>query len=187
MRKSYLEVTPDIRLHYPRLDFAPDLYHLINQQRDYLRQWMPWADSITSENDILRVLKENIRFNLGKQKLTTYIYVNDKPAGSIALVRIDKEHKKAEIGYWLSKDLQGRGIMTQSIKRLMFYVFKTMDINRLYVKIPSHNASSILIPKRLGFRYEGTLRQDAIVNGEFQDMEIYAILKEEFEALESKQ
>ena len=182
MRKPYLEVTPDVRLYYPSPDFASDIYSLIDHQRDYLRTWMPWTDSVTCENDILRVLQENIRFNLGKQKLTTYIYVNDKPAGSVALVRINKEHKKAEIGYWLSEDLQGQGIMTQSIKRLIFYIFKTMDINRLYVKVPSQNKSSNLIPKRLGFRYEGTLRQDAIINDEFHDMEVYGILREDWDS-----
>lgn len=180
MRKQYLEVSPDVRLYYPRPEFAPALFSLIDKNRKYLRTWMPWADGVTCEDDIRAVLKDNIRYNLGKQKLTTYIYVNNEPAGSVALVHISREHQKAEIGYWLREDLQGRGIMTESIKRLIYYVFKTTAINRLYMKIAPENKSSTIIPKRLGFRYEGTLRQDAIINGKIFDMEIYGLLKEDW-------
>lgn len=180
MKKTYLEVTPEIHLYYPNLEFSTKLFALIDSQRDYLRTWMPWADSVVCEADITRVLKENIRYNIGKQKLTTYIYVNDEPAGSVALVRIDKEHKKAEIGYWLREDMQGQGIMTQSIKRLMHYVFKTMDINRIYMKVPAGNVPSNLTPNRLGFHYEGTLRQDAVINDAYHDMKVYGILKEDW-------
>ena len=181
MKKNYLEVSPEICLYAPSVDFARPLYQLIDTQRDYLRARMPWADAVTSESDMRRILRQDIQFNRGKQKLTTYIRYRGEPAGSVSLIRIDKINKKAEAGYWLREDLQGRGIMTQCLKRLLAYVFKTTDIQRIYLQIPAENQPSIALAERLYFRHEGTLRQDALINGTRHDMKIYGLLKEEFE------
>lgn len=180
MKKNYLEVTNEIRLYHPSLDFSSSLFRLIDTQRKYLSTWMPWTDKVQSESYILKVLKEDIRYNYGGQKLMTYIFVNEKIVGSVGLVKIDKEHHKAELGYWLSNDYRGRGIMTKSIKRLIRYVFKTMKINRLVLQIPSKNEASLKIPLSLHFEHEGILRQDALINGQYMDMEIYGLLKKDF-------
>ncbi len=179
--QKYLEVNQELRLYPASVDFAKPLFQLIAAQRDYLRRHLPWADEVTSEQDMRRILRQDIQFNRGGQKLTTYIRYRAEAAGAVSLVRIDKIHKKAEIGYWLREDLQGQGIMTQCVERLIFYVFKTTDIQRLYMQISSENKASLALARRIGFKHEGTLRRDALINGAFCDMEVFGLLRGEFE------
>lgn len=180
MKKNHLEINDKIKLYYPSPDFALPLFQLIESQKEYLKEWMPWANESNSLPEIKTVLKENIRSNLSGQKLTTYIFSETELIGSLALLHIDKEHFKAEIGYWLHKEYQGKGTMTQCLQRLINYVYRTSDINRLYMQIPTANSASISLAERLDFRHEGTLRADAFINGKMIDMKIYGLLRSEW-------
>lgn len=180
MRKNHLEINNKIKLCYPSPDFALPLFQLIESQREYLKDWMPWANKSNSLPEIKAILKENIRTNLSGQKLTIYIFSETELIGSVALTHIDKEHFKAEIGYWLHREYQGKGIMTQCLQGLMDYVYRTSDTNRLYMQIPSDNRASIRLAERLNFQHEGTLRADAFINGKMNDMKIYGLLRSDW-------
>jgi RimJ/RimL family protein N-acetyltransferase len=80
--------------------------------------------------------------------------------------------------------MQGKGIVTKSVKRLIHYGFKHLNLNRILIRVSTQNIGSKRVAQRLNFTYEGTLRSDFIINDEFVDMEIYGLLKSEWEILE---
>jgi ribosomal-protein-serine acetyltransferase len=91
--------------------------------------------------------------------------------------RIDQYHKKADIGYWLDKEHTGRGIMTASVKAFTEYLFNEQDVNRIEIRVIPENVKSWAIPERLGFTYEGILRQEKFLHGRFFDNKIYSLLR----------
>lgn len=84
--------------------------------------------------------------------------------------------KRAEIGYWLTKPMQGNGIMIRSVEALVKYAFE--KFNRLSIKCAVENVRSKKIPKKLGFTFEGIERDGEIsAYGYYNDLEIYSLLK----------
>ena len=178
--KKVLQVNELIGLHLPESKMAQELFTLVNQERNYLGEWLIWVEKTKSVKDSLTFLKEAGIFNRGGQRLITLIKYNDKIVGSLGFVKLDKVNKNGEIGYWISQKMQGKGIITKSCERLIQYAFKHLDLNRVTIKMDPQNSKSKAIPNRLGFTYEGTLRQDRFRKDHFQDTELYSVLKKEW-------
>ncbi len=158
-------------------DQAEDLFELLQRERSNLKEYVPWVSETQSLADTRRFLQESDLFNRGGQKLISMIYYQEKMAGSIGLLRINRHHRSAEMGFWLSRDNEGKSIMSTAARLLIDYVFDQTTIHRLEIKIPSSNVRAQRIPHVLGFLHEGTLRQGAFQHEEFLDLELYALLR----------
>ena len=55
-----------------------------------------------------------------------------------------------------------------------------MDLNRIEINVASENIQSIAIAKKIGFQYEGTLREDHFFNGKFYNTQKYSLLQKEW-------
>lgn len=181
--KPFLKVDHQISLHLPRPELAKEIFEAVDHQRDYLRQWLPWVDGTNQVEDTLAFIRESTKTNKTGEKLTTFIYHEEKVVGSIGFVKTDKDHRMVEIGYWLHRDMQHQGIMTKSCKRLIDYAFRTKAVNRIEIKVARENLKSQAIPKRLGFTHEGTLRQGLLMYGKFHNLELFSLLRSEWKGL----
>jgi ribosomal-protein-alanine N-acetyltransferase len=91
------------------------------------------------------------------------------------------KHRRAEIGYNLLNELQMRkGLMSEAMKAILDYGFKTMNLNRIEACIGKNNAASISLVKKFGFVLEGNLREHYNKDGEIQDSLIFSLLKSEY-------
>ena len=181
MKKKILVVDEKIELRLPDEKDATDLYQIINSQRAYLGKWLPWVTHTNEVEDTENFLKESKLFNKGGQKLTTFIFYEKKIAGSVSLVYISKEHGYAELGYWLSETLQGKGIMIKAVQRLIDYIFRHTEIHRIEMEAAKENYKSQAIPQKLGFKHEGTMREGTKLHGKYIDTELYSLLRWEWE------
>ncbi|WP_303752625.1 GNAT family N-acetyltransferase, partial [Staphylococcus aureus] len=71
--------------------------------------------------------------------------------GVIGLHEINHMHRKTSLGYYLDKQFEGRGIMTQAVEALIKYCFDEIDLNRIEISAAANNEKSQAIPERLGF------------------------------------
>ncbi len=182
-------VNEDILLRLPEITDAPTLFALFEQNRDHLTKWQDWPNKIQTLEDckayILRLAGEH---EAGKTLACLIVY-QDKPVGMCDLTYIVPPLRKAEIGYWIAKDYQGRGIVTQSCRGLMAHAFGTMNLNRLALKFKhvsddNENIRSRRVAERLGFTQEGVLRQDGMTKGVMMDMVMYSLLAEEWREMQ---
>lgn len=98
-------------------------------------------------------------------------------AGTIGFWRINKENRRAEIGYVLHPSYQHQGIMSEAMRTVARYGFKEMQLHSIYADInPANNASRQLLLKT-GFRKEAYFRENYYFNGKFLDSEIYGLLR----------
>lgn len=181
MASPFLRIDDDLILHQPQIDFAEELFALVDTNRTYLEEWLPWVDNTKSPKDSRQFLKSARQFSFGGQQFHTVIIYKDKIVGLVGFNAIHKKHQKGEIGYWIAQDMQGKGIVTKAVTRLIAYGFKHLNLNRILIRVSSENLKSKQVAQRLGFTYEGTLRNDFFQNNRFLDMEIYGLLKAEFE------
>ena len=69
--------------------------------------------------------------------------------------------------------------LTDAVKQICEYVFENSDILRLYAEPFAYNAGSCRVLEKAGFKYEGTLRSNAVKNGKVVDMKMYSRLRED--------
>lgn len=112
--------------------------------------------------------------------LTLGIWCGGELSGTIGTHKIDWLNRRVEFGYWIASDLQGRGIMTEACRAVIRHAFEEWRLNRVEIHCATGNQKSCAIPERLGFRFEGTSRQAQLVNGDYYDIRVYAILAEEW-------
>jgi [ribosomal protein S5]-alanine N-acetyltransferase len=109
------------------------------------------------------------------------IITDNKIIGSIGIVtKTDIYRKNVEIGYFLSEEYWGRGIMTSAIKAATSYAFSNFDIVRVYAEPFADNPGSRRALEKAGFSQEATFKNNVIKNGVIKDSCIYSVLREEF-------
>jgi ribosomal-protein-serine acetyltransferase len=173
-----LKVNEEILLKQIELSDAADIFATIDSQRDYLRVWLPFVDFTKGMEDSVQYIKSVNDVPEESRDLVLTIRYKEKFVGLIGFKGTDRANQKTEIGYWLSEEYQGKGIVTESVKALVSYAFSEMDMNRIQIKCAIGNSRSKNIPKRLGFTFEGVERDgELLVGGVFTDIEVYSLLK----------
>lgn len=81
----------------------------------------------------------------------------------------------AELGYWLSEEYWGQGVMTTAIKEIVAIAFANYDINRIYASPYETNYASHRILEKVGSVLEARFEKIVYKNGELLDELVYAI------------
>jgi [ribosomal protein S5]-alanine N-acetyltransferase len=90
-----------------------------------------------------------------------------------------------ETGYNLHRAYWGRGIITEAMRAVLAYGFTDLNCHRIEAVIDETNLRSISLITKLGFTFEGTLRQRFPIRGRFEDESYYSMLKPEWVAQQS--
>lgn len=101
--------------------------------------------------------------------------------GTIGFMWIQRENASAEVGYSLARAFWNQGVMTEALTELIRYGFKSLNLNRIEAQHETENPASGAVMRKCGMRHEGTLRQRLLNKGRFVDVELYAILRKDFQ------
>jgi [ribosomal protein S5]-alanine N-acetyltransferase len=128
----------------------------------------------------LEATKAQLEWYATHYKAGTGIYwkIVSKPTGeSVGVISVyyyKKEHRKAELGYWLLPRFWKQGIASEVIPHIIDYWKKEKNLHRLEAFVEEENAASIALMEKLGFTHEGTMRECEWKFGRFIDLRIYA-------------
>jgi ribosomal-protein-serine acetyltransferase len=156
---------------------ADELYALIDANREHLGPWMRWVESEREPADVLpfiRATRKQIADNDGLQ--TAIVDPGGRIVGTVGVHNIDRLNRKTSIGYWLARDEQGRGTMTEAVRAYVDHAFTIWKLNRVMIQAAVENTRSRAIPERLGFREEGILREVERIGDRVLDGVVYAML-----------
>lgn len=171
--------TPRLRLRTLTANDVPSLFAIFSDPVT-MRYWShPAMNDLAEAEALLRKIERHAEaetlFQWGIARRE-----DDLVVGTCTLFRIDREHRRAELGYVLRRDDWGRGLAHEALIALLTHAFGTMDLHRLEADIDPRNAPSIRSVERLGFKPEGRLRERYFVAGEIQDSLIYGLLRPEW-------
>ena len=106
------------------------------------------------------------------------IEVDGVAVGAIGVVLgIDIERVSGELGYWLSEEFWGRGIVTAAIRRFAPWAMERFHLTRLHADTFHDNPASARVLEKAGFTKESVKRRAAIKNGEIKDLNVYVMLR----------
>lgn len=101
--------------------------------------------------------------------------------GLVEVRDIDHEHLLGELSFWLTVDAWGQGYMSEGVRAIVRYSFETLGLNRLYAYHMLRNPSSGRVLEKNGFKQEGLLRQRVRKWGVFEDVALWAILRQDWQ------
>lgn len=99
--------------------------------------------------------------------------------GAIGLV-LNQKHDRGELGYWIGKPFWGLGYCTEAARAVVRYGFESLALHRIYANHMTRNPASGRVMQKIGMRQEGQLRQHLKKWGQFEDIEVYGILRSEW-------
>lgn len=174
---EYLHVDDTIQLESIKLIYAETIFTAIDQNRSFLCKWLPFVDQTNNVSDTRAFINSVINKPSGERDEVYLIWFKGEFAGLIGYKDTDRVNAKTELGYWLIEKFQGRGIMVRSVKKMMDFAFRNLNMNRIQIKIAVGNSSSSAIPKRLNFHFEGIEREGEKHMNRYLDLEVYSFLK----------
>lgn len=175
-----LKVDNEIELQLFQVHHSEELFHLVDTNRDHLRQWLPWVDNIISPFQYHSIIPMWLTQFADKTGLNTGIRYRGQLVGSMGFNGLDWINLQTSIGYMLSKEAEGFGIITKSLKALINYAFLDLGLNRLEIRCGEQNLRSRAVPERLGFKKDGIIREGERLHHSFQNLIVYSLLSHEW-------
>jgi RimJ/RimL family protein N-acetyltransferase len=169
--------TPRLILRAAQVGDGRELNEGIVETYDSLRLWIPWAAKLPtpeeSENWIRQIcakwfLREALAFIMIEKE-------SGKMLGSSSLHRIDWNIPSFEIGWWIRKSFEGRGLISETTNALTRLAFQQLKAKRVTLVCDPHNKRSVSSIERLGFEREAHLKKNVMKNdlSEVRDTYIY--------------
>ena len=135
----------------------------------------PLVKSIDDALEHITMIDAKIESNEGINWAITY-KDNPKLIGIIGHYRIKPEHFRAEVGYMLLPEYNGKGIISEAIKEVVNYGFNAMKLHSIEAIIDPENFGSERVLQKCGFVKEAHLKENEFYEGRFLDTVIYSIL-----------
>ena len=175
---SSLMVEDGLELLAPIEGDARELFVTVDENREYLREWLPWLDDVNSVDDelaMIRRIRDDKNFN--------WIYLIRKYGelvGVVSLNWVDWDNRSFGLGYWVSESSSGRGIITKSCRRVIEHCFVDLKLHRSVIEVAADNHPSRAVAERLGLRLEGVSKDREWLYDRFNDSVMFAITAPEW-------
>ena len=136
------------------------------------------ADSRAYLRFILRQYRDGVPSSYG-----IVLKATGRVVGTIGFMWYSEENHSVEVGYSLARGLWNQGLMTEALKAVMRLSFEELQVHRVEAQHETSNPASGRVMLKCGMRHEGTLRGRIYNKGRFVDVDLYAILREDWERL----
>jgi RimJ/RimL family protein N-acetyltransferase len=157
-----------------RLDDAASLAKHANNRKVWLglRDLFPHPYTADDANEFLR------RATSAQPSTNFCIDIDGAAVGGIGIRLGEDVHRQtAGLGYWLSEDFWGHGVMSEAVPAVTDYCFENFPLHRIHAEAYANNPASVRVLEKAGFVLEGRLRKNVIKDGEILDSLLYSRTK----------
>ena len=140
--------------------------------------WSAYSD-ISEARNYLRYVLRSYR----QDKPTSWameLKETGRMIGTCGFMWVNEEHRSAEVGYSMSREYWNRGLMTEALSAVLKEGFENMGLHRIEAQHEVDNPASGRVMEKCGMRCEGTLRGRLYNKGRYVDVNLWAILLEEY-------
>ena len=168
----------ELRLVHP--SDADAFFQLIENNRPRLEDFFAGTVARTRSLQDTRDYFEEIATRIGARTYFPHILINlenNQFIGFMDIKSIDWNIPKAEIGYFIDSDYEGKDISSQALSLLIKFASKELQIRKLLIRTHPDNRAACAIAEKNGFQQEGIIRSDyKTTNGELVDLVYYGLL-----------
>lgn len=180
MATSPILVNGDIKLRVAKMRDSKQLEKLILGNRPWLRPWEATNPESPNSFDVRGQLRGLLRQLDDQSGMPFVIEVQGQVQGQLNVANVMYGSvSSAVLGYWVSPEVAGRGVMPVSVALVTDYLMDQVGLHRVEINVRPENAASLRVIQKLGFRYEGLKQRYIHINGDWRDHYVFAITKEE--------
>jgi ribosomal-protein-serine acetyltransferase len=180
-----ITVNDDLLLRTYEEGDAQALFQVIDQSRQHLHPWMEWVDKTTKQEHSLEYIQCALHEQKRQEALVLGIFYNGKIIGGVGMHSWNMSTKRAQVGYWISKDYEGKKIMSVCLTTFITYLFEKVGLNKVEIRFVPANKRSAGVAARLGCKVEGVIRQCIMRNGMPEDLVVTGLLKSEWKVADT--
>lgn len=156
---------------------AGSFFEYVERDRRHSERWVPFVSkTITLQDADAYIEKFLDAFKAGSGYFWA-LWKDGRIIGLVLIKDIDRGLGMAELGYMIDRDHEGRGIVAEACAAMIDMAFTTLALDKLKICCSDENERSGAIPRKFGFRLEGTLRNESRVNGELQNLQHWALFR----------
>jgi len=175
-------MTARLALRQLRPTDADDVFHYAHDPE--VTQYTTWDAHRTVADSLMFIEQTIAAYQRGENvELAMELRDSKKVIGTCGMVSVSAEHCRAELAFAMAKEHWGHRLMGEALTAVLTFGYGPLQLNRIWARVDPDNMRTTLVLKRAGWQFEGTLRQDAKVRGQFRDVKLYSLLKKEFAAL----
>ncbi len=180
---------PRVLLRTYRAGDGPMLWDAVEESREHIEAWLPWSPYHQSPDDSEAYARKCHAQWLLREDFAISIWerASGRFLGGSGMHPKNRSTPAFEIGYWIRKSEEGKGYVSETVRRLTDALFADMGANRVYIRCAVKNVRSNAVPQRLGFPLEGMLKNEiCLASGELSDAYQYAVTPEIWASLSDR-
>lgn len=125
---------------------------------------------------------ENYLSDMRTQLFLIELNNEKKTIGTIGFTDIDYKNQNADVTIIIGeKDYRGKGYARQAVDMLLKYGFYELNLKKVYFKVLAYNTKAVKLYEKMGAKQEGILRKHHFSLGNFQDVIILSLFREDFD------
>lgn len=180
MATSPILVNGDVKLRVAKMRDSKQLEKLILGNRPWLRPWEATNPEAPNSFDVKGQLRGLLRQLDDQSGMPFVIEVEGEVQGQLNVANVMYGSvSSAVLGYWVSPEVAGRGVMPTSVALVTDYLMDKVGLHRVEINVRPENTASLRVIQKLGFRYEGLKQRYIHINGDWRDHYVFALTKEE--------
>ncbi|WP_223271325.1 50S ribosomal protein L7/L12-serine acetyltransferase [Buttiauxella sp. B2] len=172
-KDDVIQIDDHISLHSINERYADEIFALVQKNKPWLQQAMDWPQHVMSVEDSRKMAQGNYLLHHRNYAKMFLIFRDKKMVGVFSFNQIEQTNKTAYIGYWLDKNAQRQGVISQTLQAIVMKYAREGLVRRFVIRCIVSNTASNQVALRNGFELEGCLKQAEFLNGEFHDQNIY--------------
>ena len=153
----------------------------------YLQPWEPlWSINELERSSFVKRVRMFERLSHNDQAYSFLIYKSDNEdfIGEVNISNVQRGIiQSCTIGYWIAKDCEGKGMMSESLELVKEFIFNELKLHRIEAACLPHNMPSLKVLLKNGFIKEGTARKLLKINDEWQDHTVLSFILDDFKKL----
>ena len=175
-----IDIDNDIQLRSYKVEDMDALFNAINNSRQHLNPWLDWVSKTTKPEHSLQFIQDSLQQLETQEALALGIFIHHQVIGGIGLHQWDQKTRRAQIGYWITHEYEGKGIISRCLTQFVAFLFEKIELNKIEIHFVQANRRSAKVAERLGFKIEGIIRQSMMRNGMPDNVVIAGLLKSEW-------
>ncbi|NEA23552.1 GNAT family N-acetyltransferase [Actinomadura bangladeshensis] len=148
--------------------------------RKDIEKYIPWARTVV-DVESARALLQSYADKQAEDAGRMYgIWVDGVLQGGTLFRVFDTARGVCEAGVWLAREARGRGLVTAAVRVMIDWAVRERGMHRVEWLCAPENTASAAVAERLGMTCEGVHRQAFVLNGEHRDVQVWAVLADEW-------
>jgi ribosomal-protein-alanine N-acetyltransferase len=153
----------------------------------YLQPWEPlWSINELERSSFVKRVRMFERLSHNDQAYSFLIFTSDNEdfIGEVNISNVLRGIiQSCTIGYWIAKDCEGKGMMSESLELVKEFIFNELKLHRIEAACLPHNMPSLKVLLKNGFIEEGTARKLLKINDKWQDHTVLSFILDDFKKL----